>query len=48
MQTENEYFSTTLKIFESGLNFGDVLQKGGVSPSSTDMYKVSIPAATGV
>ena len=42
MQTENEYFSTVLKIFESGLNFGDVLEKGGIKPSSTDTYKVSI------
>ena len=42
MQTENEYFNTVLKIFESGLNFGDVLEKGGIKPSSTDTYKVSI------
>lgn len=52
MQTENEYFGTTLKIFENGLNFGDVLEKGGIKPSSTDVYKVSIiiiiSAATGV
>ena len=41
MQTENEYFSTVLKIFESGLNFGDILDKGGIKPSSTDTYKVS-------
>ena len=41
MQTENEYFSTVLKIFESGLNFGDILEKGGIRPSSTDTYKVS-------
>lgn len=40
MQTENEYFSTVLKIFESGLNFGDILEKGGIQPSSTDTYKV--------
>ena len=41
MQTENEYFSTVLKIFENGLNFGDILEKGGIQPSSTDTYKVS-------
>ena len=50
MQTENEYFGTTLKIFENGLNFGDVLEKGGIKPSPTDVYKVSIitSAVTGV
>ena len=42
MPTENEYFGTVLKIFENGLNFGDVLDRGGVKPSSTDTYKVSI------
>ena len=42
MNTEYEYFNTVLKVFEGGLNFGDVLEKGGVSPSSTNTYSVSL------
>ena len=41
MDTESAYFSTVLKIFEGGLNFGDVLEKAGVTPSKTDTYTVS-------
>lgn len=41
MRTEDAYFGTVLKIFEGGLNFGDVLDKAGIRPSSTDTYTVS-------
>ena len=41
MTTESDYFGTVLKIFEGGLNFGDILQSGGITPSSSDTYTVS-------
>ena len=42
MTTENTYFSTVLKVFEGGLNFGDVLHEAGIHPSLSDTYTVSV------
>ena len=42
VETEYEFFSKVLDLFENGLNFGEVLASQGVTPGGS--YHVSIPA----
>ena len=39
MHPEHNYLSTTLSLYENGLNFGEMLKSAGIHPSNN--YTVS-------